>query len=712
MKPLKKLTDVVTFLPRGGYLVDTPAGYIQFGSPPETIKDTMLLPGGTPLIYVLPTDFFNWIKGISVAELEFPIYYNFFIRKEKTRIVCYEEQAKRLTRVLQESLFGPETLDIHDEFVHGYDGIPDIKSEMNYFRTMTLDDVVEFRFFHDDACTIGSITIKLDENGHFLVYQETMLMAHIPGRIEYKAKYQIGKRLQEPYHPPLFGITCLGPSSGFDPYENTSGFIAWLNHQGIMIDPPVNSTEWLLDSNVNPKFIDSIILTHCHADHDAGTFQKILEEGKITIYSTETIIMSFLRKYAALTNVTTDYLMKLFYFKPVTIGKPLFINNGRFDFFYTLHSIPTIGFTLKFQDKALTYSSDHNGDPSLHKKMLETGALSQARFDEFSNFPWESDVVFHESGVPPLHTPIAYLNSLPKNIQKKTVVYHIPQKSFPENTALTLARFGIEHTIYFDVKALEFEKAGQLLSMLRHIDFADNLDISKAQEFLNIGSYRNFSKGESIIKKGTPGDTFYIICSGNASIKSEDGQYTKLMGPYDYFGEAALLKDEKRTADVKAVTDVTAYAIEKDSFLSFIEGTDYLEVLNRLVDIRDNDAWETLSESNFIRYCTSTQRTFLESLLTAVTLEGPGNLIDEGAALDTIYIIRSGHVVMKEKEAIITVLGKGDIVGSVLDLYSGEPSQYSFTYRDNLSLYTVSSDDFHKFLDKNPGLIMKLKYDF
>ena len=78
-----------------------------------------------------------------------------------------------------------------------------------------------------------------------------------------------------------------------------------------MIDPPVNSTEWLLYSNVNPKLIDSIILTHCHADHDAGTFQKILEEGKITVYTTETIMMSFLRKYSALINVSADYLMKL-----------------------------------------------------------------------------------------------------------------------------------------------------------------------------------------------------------------------------------------------------------------------------------------------------------------------------------------------------------------------------------------------------------------
>ena len=46
MKRITSLTElkgVMTALPRGGYLVDTSAGYIQFGSPPETLKDTILL---------------------------------------------------------------------------------------------------------------------------------------------------------------------------------------------------------------------------------------------------------------------------------------------------------------------------------------------------------------------------------------------------------------------------------------------------------------------------------------------------------------------------------------------------------------------------------------------------------------------------------------------------------------------------------------------
>jgi CRP-like cAMP-binding protein len=702
MKPLEKLTETVTLLPRGGYLVDSPAGYIQFGAPPETIKDTMLLPSGTPLVYVLPTVFFNWVKGISVAELEFPINYNFFIRKQRTMIICMEEQADRLKQVLQESLFGPEVLELAGDFIHDYGEIPDIKKEMDYFRTMTLEDVVEFRFFSGGRYDLGPVSIERTGGDEFQVNTGTETIATVPGRIEYQPSYLIGERLAEPYRPPLFGITSLGTSSGFDPHENTSGFIIWLNHQGIMVDPPVNSTEWLLDSNVSPKFIDSIILTHCHADHDAGTFQKILEEGKITVYSTITIMNSFLRKYAALADVSTEYLKRLFDFRPITIGSPLYINDSRFDMHYTLHSIPTIGFRMIFQDQSLTYSSDHNGDPELHRTLLEKNVISTERYNQFRSFPWESTVIYHESGVPPLHTPIDFLNSLPEELQKKTVVYHIPGRLIPENTHLTMARFGMEHTRYFKSEPAILENAYQLLNMLKHIELAEGLDVSKAQEFVNIGLFRTYRKGEAIIKKGTPGDNFYIISYGNVSIFSEDRRYIKLLGPYDYFGEAALLRDEKRSTDVIAETEVSVYAIEKNKFLSFIEGTDYAAMLNRLVDIRDREAWETLSDSTFIRRCTATQRTYLESILHPVRFDGSGVLIMKDEPLSSVYIIKEGHDIMKGGDQLVAMLGKGDIVGSVLDLYNRRPSQYEFSHSGDISLYAVSADDFMTFSKRIP----------
>ncbi|MBI4871172.1 MAG: hypothetical protein HY814_06355 [Candidatus Riflebacteria bacterium] len=61
-------------LARGGSIFPTPIGWVQYGAVPETIKDTMLLPGGVPSIYVVPPRMFCAARGSSLAELEFPVY--------------------------------------------------------------------------------------------------------------------------------------------------------------------------------------------------------------------------------------------------------------------------------------------------------------------------------------------------------------------------------------------------------------------------------------------------------------------------------------------------------------------------------------------------------------------------------------------------------------------------------------------------------------
>jgi len=66
-------------LPRGGILIPTSIGNIQFGVPPETIKDSMQLKGGVPEVYIAPEFMFDLNQGIALAEMEFPIYYNFFL---------------------------------------------------------------------------------------------------------------------------------------------------------------------------------------------------------------------------------------------------------------------------------------------------------------------------------------------------------------------------------------------------------------------------------------------------------------------------------------------------------------------------------------------------------------------------------------------------------------------------------------------------------
>jgi CRP-like cAMP-binding protein len=711
MQPLRSLQGVVTPLPRGGFLVDSPEGYIQFGAPPETIKDTMALPKSVPLVFVLPRALFDWRKGINLADLEFPIYYNFFIRKKKTHIICTRSQAGRLVRALQEALFGPLELSLAGDVVGAGQGavLPDLASELRYFRgSIRFHDVLSLGYLCDGQYTLGSVRIKLDLDGDFRLEFAGKQAAKVPGILQCQPMYQIGQRLPEPFRPPLFGVTCLGPSHGFDPTANTSGFIIWLNHTGIMIDPPINSTEWLEASNVNPKLIDSIILTHCHADHDAGTLQKILEEGKVTVYSTKTVMKSFLAKYSSLTGEPVSYLLNLFDFRPVYIGKPVYMHGAKFRFYYTLHSIPAIGFTLDFQDQSFAYSSDHQGDPGVQRKLLEQKVIGRERFDQLAAFPWDRKVIYHESGIPPLHTPVAWLASLPKRIQKKTVVYHIAAKDFPKDSSLTLASFGIENTLYFKTRAPSYERTYEVLEVLKRLDFLESLPVNKAQEFVSIVSEQRFAKGSHILRKGDPGHQFFVIRSGNVSILDEGLVERKILGAYEYFGEVALLSEVPRTADVVAETEVEVYAIQKDQFLSFIYGTRFEKTLRRLVANRSSETWNLMASSPFLKKLTTYQKTWLESILAPRELRGPGVLVREGVSPEQFYIIRCGRAAVSRGERLLVSLRDGDFIGSLSRISRQETSPYTISYPEDLSLFGVSREDVADFIQGNPGTAMKL----
>ncbi|EQA46706.1 cyclic nucleotide-binding domain protein [Leptospira broomii serovar Hurstbridge str. 5399] len=711
---LKEQSREYIELQRGGYLVETSEGFFQIGSPPETIKDTMA-EKKTPLVFILPNKFFHVEKGISTAELEFPIYFNFFLRQRKTTIICTEEQRKQLITVLKESLMGPEEINLESEYLNGAEsfGFPDMKAEMTYFRSYKgLDDVVDFKVFaSDDMVTLGKVIVHKLPSGDFRITDGNK-ETELPGEVGFNIKYDIGTRLKEPFQPPLLGITCLGPSHGFDPEDNTSGFIIWLNHQGIMVDPPVNSTEWLRSSNVNPKLINHVILTHCHADHDAGTFQKILEETKITIHATATVMESFLRKYSSLTKIPKKELLELFNFQPIIIGRPSMIMGGEFNFHYALHSIPSVGFEFFFQDQSFVYTSDHLNEPEIHDKMYKDGVLPESRWKFLKQFPWDRRVIYHEAGIPPLHTRVSYLASLPSEVQEKITVYHIARKDMPPGTKLNLAKFGIENTLYPEITPPKHIEAYNLLDILSQIDIFSGFAIEKAKEFLLIVREEKYKRGDHIIRKGTLGDKFYIIASGNVKFEgletSSEQVPIKRYGQYEYFGEASLVLDLPRAADVYAETDVVALTIDKNKFLQFIRNTDLRQNLIRLNSIRDSNSWQTLIESRHFKGLTSYQVTQLEMIMRLSKVNAGSVLINEKSFYHEAYIIRDGKVSVYQNGKKLADLTNGDFVGEIYAISKKLSANYTFTAESETELYSISQNELIQYIKRNPGVYMRM----
>jgi len=472
-------------LPRGGISMETEAvGRVQFGIPPETIKDSMTLGINVPTIYIVPLERFcremGPALGINLAEFEFPAYFNYFVLSRKCTLVVDEEAENNIRRVFGETLLGPaqfwsktnpkpfEEEDFAPNFPR--EAIPNFPKELKHFRMMPdgseleLNTLVEFCHFTDSKktqelgvpppCTEqdrekfaetqenGDSETDLDPGGLFSIalddkqisppktwtYAQTRSMTSVAtvyptgttseqiksgkikrieifkekdgtlyiihdinedneiiGKVKFSGHVRVSESIRisgfdqresissvnsisralppPSFHPPSFGVTVLGNSHGFDKNGSTSGYVLWVNGRGIMIDPPPYSSATLEREGIRRRTIVGIILTHCHADHDAGAFQKVLTGSPVVVITTPTIYKSFIRKYAALSALSPALLRHSHRHKSAIIGEPLRFQGANFYFTYTLHTIPCVAFRVEWRGRSMVFTGDHFNSP-------------------------------------------------------------------------------------------------------------------------------------------------------------------------------------------------------------------------------------------------------------------------------------------------------------------------------------------------------------
>lgn len=81
----------------------------------------------------------------------------------------------------------------------------------------------------------------------------------------------------------------------------------------------------------------------------------------------------------------------------------------------------------------------------------------------------------------------------------------------------------------------------------------------------------SFGDGQTVIVQGEAGDCWYVIVQGSVDVV-HDGTPVAQLGSGDNFGEIALLRNVPRTASVVAREPLTAYRLDRSTFLAAVTG--------------------------------------------------------------------------------------------------------------------------------------------
>src|SRR4051812_19416921 len=101
------------------------------------------------------------------------------------------------------------------------------------------------------------------------------------------------------------------------------------------------------------------------------------------------------------------------------------------------------------------------------------------------------------------------------------------------------------------------------------------LDASERDDLERSLERRKATAGERLFNIGEPGDSLYIVGSGNVELFVKDNTGTKIVltvcAAGDIFGELSLFDGGARTASAVCLDDAELFELDRDRLLAFLE---------------------------------------------------------------------------------------------------------------------------------------------
>ena len=721
-RSVRLLDPTVLFSPDG-------ATRVQLGSLSRTTKDILREGLQGDYLFILPASLFE--GRTNYADIEFLVYLNFFLRQQtRTRIAGTSRQWHILHRLLTLTLFGlfdpaaPETPSFeklaatygigsretyqflrtaHELYAARHDGSPESP-------LLGVDAYVDFFTLDGEATVIPlpSAEVRVAPSGRGFDVRiaqpdgrssEKKLEVGTPPRLLRPIPAELREAIQFASDRPRFGITPLGTSHGFDASGDFTSFIIWVNGKGILVDPSSEALAYLDQIGVAPADVLYVFLTHVHADHDGGLVEKLVSGSPTRVIASDPVFRAFVEKARLLTgrDFEEERLVTHISANPGNrVRIEVAADYAELETRWNLHPIPTNGFKLTFGGRTFGYSGDTQYDPATLEDLRRRGMLAEAHFHDLMYFFWTPDgeptvdLLYHEAGIPPIHTDKEALRALSDAITSKMSLVHIADGEVPRGFAPSKPRLFATQVL---LPTTPRSRRRVLLGAMRQVAYLYDMSSTTLETLLHGAEIVTNFPDEVIIRKGpvAPGEPmhFKIVADGRVSVRDGRRVITTLSRG-DTFGEWGIGQQRGfRAADVVADRPTQAIRLSEeqyhwlvgkhpviqervDKIRSLLQRLQLAQERARLKAALDPGAWSVIEHMNAAQLSG-----FAIFSLVKEFKQGHHIFVEKDRA-DGFYVLLSGHLAVGTEGRFASELSEGDVFGE-MGLVEGATRETSVT---------------------------------
>jgi CRP-like cAMP-binding protein len=323
------------------------------------------------------------------------------------------------------------------------------------------------------------------------------------------------------------------------------------------------------------------------------------------------------------------------------------------------------------------------------------------------------DLLYHEAGIPPIHTDKEKLRGLPGAVLGRTALVHIADRDVPVGFVPAKPRLFATHVL---LPPTPHSRDRVLLETLRLVAYLYDMPIETIEALLAMGEVVTHAPEDVIVRKGLVSRDealhFHVVTDGRVSVRDGRRIIARLVKA-DTFGEWGISHQRGlRVADVVADRPSQTLRLGEKAYRWLIDK--HPVVQERLSRIRSLLPRLQMAQArtriraeagarSVLEHMSAGQLASLAMFSETKAFAQDHRIVGQGEEADGFYILLSGHLGVRVDGRNVGELAEGDVFGE-LGLIEGSRREADITViSTDADVLFMSLRSFQRLLETAPG---------